>query len=417
VALEEGRVSAVSLAGPCLFGQVNAYDRVTGEWRLHSISYEASAGTRTAHMDGDRLVVSRGSLLSLFRALPSGGMIEQGRFWSGAQMPFGLAGDGGISGNLVVLGAPQHDASGSGSGAVFVWEVPALSALPQAMAASSGGVQELVLRRGVHETLSLFWIFGSASGTEPGLIVDGLAFPLNFDDYSSFLAVNPNAVVLPTIATLGRQGEASARIELPPLDPSLVGVTLHHAFLTFDFGSGPVVDFASNAVALRFTTEVALEPQDFEGAALGWNFGSGESMWQTVEDGECGAVSRMAAYTTPAPICGADLGAVSNARLVSAPFLLGEVGDWELSFDSILTPGLSARVRMRLEGDEEAYFELAWPGDFIGNGTLESLSFHVPGIEHAIGIPATFEFVLSGVPMSGAPAGWWVDEVELVKLP
>jgi hypothetical protein len=65
---------------------------------------------------------------------------------------------------------------------------------------------------------------------------------------------------------------------------------------------------------------------------------------------------------------------------------------------------------------EEAYFEVAWPEDFAANGALESLAFHLPGIEHAIGRDARFEFLLNGTP-SGGTAGWWIDNVELVKLP
>ena len=59
---------------------------------------------------------------------------------------------------------------------------------------------------------------------------------------------------------------------------------------------------------------------------------------------------------------------------------------------------------------------MAWPTDFAGTGALESLTFQVPGIEFAIGEDTTIEFLLNGV-ASGSPVGWWIDNVELVKLP
>jgi hypothetical protein len=250
--------------------------------------------------------------------------------------------------------------------------------------------------------------------------VDGFPFPLNIDAYYVFLVLHPNTLVYPSLGILDASGRATAEIALPPLDPGLIGVTLHHAFLTFDFSAGPVVDFASNAAPLRLTTEADFVPEDFEGAALGWQFGGGElpfTTWKIVEDGVCGAVTRMAALTTNPPACGAGLQtAILNARLSSSPFRLGEVADYELRFDSILTAGIDVRVRLFVGGSPAAYFEVASTTDFDANGVLESLAFHVPGVEYAVGSEARVEFLLTGF-LTGSPSGWWVGDVELVKLP
>jgi hypothetical protein len=294
-----------------------------------------------------------------------------------------------------------------------------LSGLPESISVDSGGKQQLELRRGMHEPFSLYWIFGSASGTTPGLVVDGVPLPLNFDAYYLFLALNPNTVVDPTIGILDGIGSALPRIELPPLDPTLVGATLHHVALTFDLSNGPIVEFASNPVPLRFTTEADLVPQDFESGVDGWTLAApvGGASWQLVQDGDCGAVTRMLAYTSAPPTCGGDLvAAISNARSMSPIFRLGQVGSYELRLTSMLTAGLDARIRLFLPGPPAVYFELAWPSDFTDTGALETLAFPVPGIEYAIGRDARFEFLLNGTPNS-SPAGWWIDDVELVKLP
>jgi hypothetical protein len=127
----------------------------------------------------------------------------------------------------------------------------------------------------------------------------------------------------------------------------------------------------------------------------------------------------MAAYTSAAPACGEGLTdsiPILNARLSSSPFRIGEPGTYEVRFDSILSPGLQAKVRLFVDGSPQTYFEVASFTDFHDDGSLESLGFYLPGIELALGTNARIEFVLDGQ-VTGSPAGWWVDNVELVKLP
>jgi hypothetical protein len=123
----------------------------------------------------------------------------------------------------------------------------------------------------------------------------------------------------------------------------------------------------------------------------------------------------MVAYTFVEPGCTGDPPLVSTALLHSSYFRLGEVGDYELRFTSRMTPGLSGRIRVTF-GNSVARFELAWPEDIPATGVFESLSIPLLGVEYAVGQQARFEFTVYGS-LLGSPAGWWIDDVEVVKLP
>ena len=117
------------------------------------------------------------------------------------------------------------------------------------VAVSTGGKQSFLLAAGSDNALNLYFVVGSASGTAPGLSIDGLLVPLNFDAYLSFTATNPNTPPLAqTIGFLSSSGSASASFSIPPgLGLSIVGVTLHHAFAVFDLQDDGKVVFTSNA--------------------------------------------------------------------------------------------------------------------------------------------------------------------------
>jgi hypothetical protein len=77
-----------------------------------------------------------------------------------------------------------------------------------------------------------YWIFGSGTGTSPGLpLGGGLVLPLNFDGYFQLTLFKPNLGIFSNfIGTLDGSGEASAAFNLPSgSDPSLAGITLSHA--------------------------------------------------------------------------------------------------------------------------------------------------------------------------------------------
>ena len=100
----------------------------------------------------------------------------------------------------------------------------------------------------------LYLLLGSASGTSPGLAVDGVHLPLVFDAYTSFTLTQTNGPALtPSFATPGPNG--LAKVSATPgilAGPSAVGLALNHAYVTLSLAGGsPVVSFASNAVELE----------------------------------------------------------------------------------------------------------------------------------------------------------------------
>ena len=126
---------------------------------------------------------------------------------------------------------------------------PPLIGTPLEVSLLTGGTQQLQLE--APHSLSLYFILGSASGTSPGIPVDGLVLPLNlFDPYFGYTLQHPNTSVLQaTLGVLSSSGTGTAAINLPAgLDAGLAGTTLHHAYVVFGSTGGAV--FVSNPMPL-----------------------------------------------------------------------------------------------------------------------------------------------------------------------
>ncbi|MFT5287251.1 MAG: hypothetical protein ACI8TQ_003432 [Planctomycetota bacterium] len=115
---------------------------------------------------------------------------------------------------------------------------------------STGGSQNMTLAAGPSRANWVHWMFGSFTGTTPGITFpsSGVNLPLNFDAYMKITINNPGFAIfgnfLGTLSPI--DGSAFASFSLPPgTDPSLAGVTLNHAYV-----AAPTigdVQFASNA--------------------------------------------------------------------------------------------------------------------------------------------------------------------------
>jgi hypothetical protein len=129
----------------------------------------------------------------------------------------------------------------------------ALVGLPTELSVGAGGTQAWSLDAGVAQAGRYYAVLGSASGTEPGIDLDGELLPLAVDAYTDFTLTNANQGPLQqSFGLLDGAGTASAAFVLPAGgDPGLVGLELHHAFPVLDLVGGSVT-FASNAVPLRF---------------------------------------------------------------------------------------------------------------------------------------------------------------------
>ncbi len=114
---------------------------------------------------------------------------------------------------------------------------------------SAGGVINFNLDAGPSQALNGYWIFGSITGTSPGIDLGLVNLPLNPDVYFDLTLSSP---VLKGIFKRYRKfldvdGKSFASFTIPPAsDPTLAGITAYHAYITYQ-PSG-FVEFASNAV-------------------------------------------------------------------------------------------------------------------------------------------------------------------------
>lgn len=149
-----------------------------------------------------------------------------------------------LGGGVLAIGAPGEDAGGfEDAGAVFTAHADTFGCAGQDLLGSpalvrlaEGGAHVLGLAAGPAHAGRAYVLLGSVTGTSPGFFVGPVHVPLVPDAYTWITLANAGAG--PFVATLGlldEQGGATAALALPPgLDAILVGVTLHHAFVTFD---------------------------------------------------------------------------------------------------------------------------------------------------------------------------------------
>jgi hypothetical protein len=98
---------------------------------------------------------------------------------------------------------------------------------------------------------NLDFVLASGAGTSPGLVLDGVRFPLNVDailNLSLTSATGPAFVN--TLGALDANGQASATLQVPPGTVLLLS-TLHFASL-FPQPTPLIVSGASNAVPIEW---------------------------------------------------------------------------------------------------------------------------------------------------------------------
>ena len=116
---------------------------------------------------------------------------------------------------------------------------------------SAGGTQKLTVNAGKAHAKRSYWIFGSVTGTTPGVPLGGVHIPLNPDPYTNFAFANVNANP-PFKGFWGRldaNGLATASFIVPANLPVRPGFTFYHAYVVYDT-SGKLY-MASNPVPLR----------------------------------------------------------------------------------------------------------------------------------------------------------------------
>jgi hypothetical protein len=115
---------------------------------------------------------------------------------------------------------------------------------------TTGGTQRLTVNAGKAHATKLYWIFGSETGTSPGVNLLGVHIPLNPDLYSVIAMGTVNGKEFTKFrGTLDANGLATASFNVPANLPLPSGFTFHHAYVVYD-ASGKFY-MASNAVPLR----------------------------------------------------------------------------------------------------------------------------------------------------------------------
>ncbi len=139
------------------------------------------------------------------------------------------------------------------------WEysgpVPALVADTWTVSIGTGGTQKLFLDAGATHAARLYWVFGSVTGTTPGITlasaIGAVHISLNPDIWTDYTIALPNTATLAnTKATLDASGTAQAAFNIPKVNlPSGIGLVFHHAYLVYDQNNNFYM--ASNAVPLK----------------------------------------------------------------------------------------------------------------------------------------------------------------------
>jgi len=116
------------------------------------------------------------------------------------------------------------------------------------ISASTGGAVTLLLEQPLSEGNRPYAIFGSVTGTTPGIPVGSAVLPLNFDPFLTTVAGLWNTPAFTNfLGTLKAEGRQMANFDtLNPLDPSFVGVSFYFAYLL----TAPI-DTASTAAVVR----------------------------------------------------------------------------------------------------------------------------------------------------------------------
>jgi hypothetical protein len=131
---------------------------------------------------------------------------------------------------------------------------PTLTTDTPTVSITTGGSQRFTLDAGVEHGRRLYWLFGSVTGTMPGIglgsAIGSVHVPLNPDIWTDHtIALANTAILAGTKGSLDPSGRAQALLTIPKVtNPSAIGLVFYHASLVYDANAG--FHMASNAVTL-----------------------------------------------------------------------------------------------------------------------------------------------------------------------
>jgi hypothetical protein len=153
----------------------------------------------------------------------------------------------------VVVGAPDVDSFASrysaGLAQVMSGKRLTLSYDTIWLELTTPSTQTLTLDAGATHPFHNYWIFGSFTGTKPGIALNGVRIPLNYDPYTELAMGMPAPIYVGFRGILDATGKATASFNIPAgLPKSVPAMTLYHAYVIY---GNQGITFASNAAPLR----------------------------------------------------------------------------------------------------------------------------------------------------------------------
>ena len=112
---------------------------------------------------------------------------------------------------------------------------PSLASETTTISLSAGGTQPMSLFEDPAKAGDFYWVFGSVTGTSPGIpFGGGVLLPLNFDPYFNLTLTKPFLGIFGAfLGVLDASGRATPSLTIPAgSDPGLAGVVLYHAVVT-----------------------------------------------------------------------------------------------------------------------------------------------------------------------------------------
>ena len=171
---------------------------------------------------------------------------------------FAVTGLGDVTGDAVpdfLVGATWADSQGPHTGRAEVVSGATLSLTTDThlISTAQGGSQRLEVAAGSDLAHAPYLVLGTTSGTSPGFASPATHVPLNPDGTTLLELANLNTPTFAEFAgALDADGGAEARIQLAGgLPPALVGVTLHHVWVSLDPWGG--IETAGTPVPLTLT--------------------------------------------------------------------------------------------------------------------------------------------------------------------
>ena len=225
----------------------------------------AHSGTSVS-LSGDRVLVGapdwdgpgdRSGAAVLFERRSDGTWHEVVRFEASEAGGIDIGGTSvALSDGDAAWGAPWFHSPTTGPGHVYTASLGGLFRGAATVSLSAGGpepagIQPLSLRAGEAHANEIFVFLASRTGMSPGVtLASGIVIPLVFDAFTT-ATLTGGGVVMPRAGFLDGAGRAEAAVVVPSgLDPALAGASVYHAYVTI----GPAPTFtltsASNAVRL-----------------------------------------------------------------------------------------------------------------------------------------------------------------------